>query len=334
MKKKLLLFSSLLWLTACPTPPENVPGSAGGGPQNGQQTPQGGPSPQGGPPPGGQQGGPQNGAQGGPQQGGPSPDGQPMNPQAPQQAAGAPGPNPDNGGQPVDPNNQNEGVKSAQGELEATSGKSSQDPNSPGYVPEEPPDGTPIPLKGNQEPNHPGAAKPEIEGSTDEQPKPDSVPDPNKPPEGGIVTDSLLIIVKRIPSEPAKPQNSQDELSNEKHVTFSGSATCGGCTDPLLLRVVRFIGPNAEPTDNDLITQKSLSEGPFSILIPKGDDSVALELLVDSDNTGSPSVGERFAVIEMGGQLIPSANKTDLSLDATDRKPFEQAPIPNGSPEK
>ena len=110
-------------------------------------------------------------------------------------------------------------------------------------------------------------------------------------------------------------------------MTFTGKATCDDCEGALILRTVRFLGPNDNHSENNLITQKTIEVGEFSISVPEGDDPVALELLVDINGDGLPSGSEYFAVIEMAGQLIPDKSRTDSIL--TLRKDFfTPAPIP------
>ena len=148
----------------------------------------------------------------------------------------------------------------------------------------------------------------------------DAVPTP--------VTDSLLIRVERISSLGAKPLYTQEELADQKTVTFSGSIVCDDCTDNLVLRAMYFIGPNDNHSENNLITHTPVTVGDFSILIPKSDKAVAMELLVDKNKDGLPSAGEYFAVIEQGGQLIPNINRDALTINATEREFFTPAPSP------
>lgn len=142
------------------------------------------------------------------------------------------------------------------------------------------------------------------------------------------VKESLLIRVERIPSKGAKAKHTQEQLANEDHVTFTGEATCNDCEGNLVLRVVKFLGPNDNHSENNLLTTKSVDSGDFSVLIPKGEGAVALELLVDKNGDGQPSAGEYFAVIEMAGQLIPDNNRSGLDLNSTKRDFFAPAPIP------
>ena len=143
-----------------------------------------------------------------------------------------------------------------------------------------------------------------------------------------MVTDSLLIRVDRIPPKPILPQKSQEDLVNEKHYTFSGTIVCDDCSATLILRAVPFINPNEPNTTTNLVTEKEVQVGSFSLLLPNAETAVVLELLVDKDKNGSPSAGEYFAVIDMGGTLIPTRNHKDLVLNATKRDFFEPAPPP------
>ena len=233
-----------------------------------------------------------------------------------------------------------------------------QNGNSPGAQGNMPPQGSPDggPNQGNNTPpkadgtnadNKPESA--ENQPSTGEQPpgdvaKADAIPTPEDqdgveavqiqgepPPQTGEptpVSGSLLIRVERIPSKGAKAKYTQEQVQEGDHVTFTGKATCDDCEGTLLLRTVRFLGPNDNHSENNLITEKSIEAGEFSISVPEGDDPVALELLVDVNGDGLPSASEYFAVIEMAGQLIPDKSRTDLNLDSTKRDFFTPAPIP------
>ncbi len=142
------------------------------------------------------------------------------------------------------------------------------------------------------------------------------------------VTDSLLIRVERVPSKGSKPEFTQDEIKEGEHITFTGSATCSDCEGSLLLRAVKFLGPNEAFSENNLITQQTIEAGEFSLHLPKDETPVALELLVDKNGDGLPSGGEYFAVIEMAGKLIPTEDRTGLDLDSSKREFFTPAPMP------
>jgi hypothetical protein len=232
--------------------------------------------------------------------------------------------------------------------------------NNPGAQGNVPPQGSPDggPNVGNNTPpageGPTGENKPEGDGNqppTGEQPpsegdatNPDAIPTPDgqdgveavqiqgePPPQTGEptpVSGSLLIRVERIPSKGAKAKYTQEKVQEGDHVTFTGKATCDDCEGALLLRAVRFLGPNDNHSENNLITEKSIEAGEFSISVPEGEDPVALELLVDINGDGLPSASEYFAVIEMAGQLIPDKSRTDLNLDSTKRDFFTPAPIP------
>ena len=47
-----------------------------------------------------------------------------------------------------------------------------------------------------------------------------------------------------------------------------------------------------------------------------------MELLADADGDGddAPFKGERLAVLELGGKLIPNGDRSELSLNVNDRK--------------
>jgi hypothetical protein len=187
--------------------------------------------------------------------------------------------------------------------------------------------------------NQGDAAPPEGNENGEAIPTPEDQPDGvaavqiqgEPPPENAEptpVTGSLLIRVERIPSKGSKAKYTQDEVQENDYVTFTGNASCDDCEGALVLRAVRFLGPNDNHSENNLITQKTVEAGSFSIAVPEGSDPVALELLVDVNGDGQPSASEYFAVIEMAGQLIPDKDRKDLDMDSTRRDFFTPAPIP------
>ena len=295
---KVLLYSSLLILAACPTPPENVPGAttgqnSNGGPNGGQPGGQGGPD--GGP--NGQPGGPDGGPNGG--QGGPN--GQPGGPDGGQGGpdGGQGGPDAQAGGPDGGPNGQPGGPDEGQGGPDGGQGG---------------PDGG----QGAQ------AGGPDGQAGADGGQYPEGQ---EAPTEGaGLVEGSILIKVDQPPPTDQKAQYTQEDIIAKSHITLSGQATCG-CSDGLIIRINKFLAPNSKPSKDDLITTKKIDgEGAFSIVVPKDENPIAIELLVDQNGDGLPSRGERFAVIEQGGKMLPSSDITDLSLDASDREPDNQAP--------
>lgn len=245
------------------------------------------------PPPQGNSNGNNPGAQGNmPAQG--SPDG---SPKPSVNAPGGPGEDANGDGAPTD-----EGDKSA--------GNNPDQPNPEADV--ENPDAIPTP-----DDQAGGVEAVQIQG---EPPPQNAEPTP--------ISGSLLIRVERIPSKGAKAKYTQEQVQEDDHVTFTGKATCDDCEGNLILRSVRFLGPNDNHSENNLITQKTIEAGEFSISVPEGEDPVALELLVDINGDGLPSASEYFAVIEMAGQLIPDKSRANLNLDSTKRDFFTPAPIP------
>jgi len=287
------LISSLILFMGCPTPPDQVSSNTSQGPNSGSQN--------------GPQGTPQGTTNGGP-------NGQPPIKNGPDGA-----PNGEQNGQPNDPNTPQadptldpenkpgEGTEQAEGEGEAEGEGTAQE----GADGEK---GDAIPTPDGEEG---GVEAVQIQG---EPPPQNAEPTP--------VTESLLIRVERIPSKGAKPKHKQEQLANEDHITLTGTATCKECEGPLVLRVVRFLGPNDNHSENNLLTQKTVESGDFSILVPEGETPIALELLVDKNEDGQPSANEYFAVIEMAGQLIPDKDRSELNLNSTKRDFFAPAPIP------
>lgn len=187
------------------------------------------------------------------------------------------------------------------------------DPNNEAIDGQAPTDGEAIPTPDGEEG---GVDAVQIQG---EPPPQNAEPTP--------VKESLLIRVERIPSKGAKAKFTQEQLKDDG-VTLSGTATCDDCEGPLVLRAVRFLGPNDNHSENNLITQKNVEAGEYSILVPEDETAIALELLVDKNEDGQPSAGEYFAVIEMAGQLIPDKDRSGLNLNSTKRTFFTPAPAP------
>jgi hypothetical protein len=136
------------------------------------------------------------------------------------------------------------------------------------------------------------------------------------------VTGSILVqVAANLSSEP-KAKMTQAEVAAGSHVTFSGTATCDGCDEDLVLRVMPFVTPadDSKKAPPAPLTTKSVGKaGSFTVSVPQGDDAVILELLADDNGDAKPTAGERFAVLEMGGQLVPSKDKSGLDLDASDK---------------
>ena len=144
---------------------------------------------------------------------------------------------------------------------------------------------------------------------------------------GEIISQSILIKINESGQENSNVLFTQDQLVNKKTVSLQGRILCEGdaCDDTMVMRILPFqeldLGEEMEPSEEDgKITSKQLFKtGEYSILVPKSDKAVVIELLVDSDNNGVPSPGERMAVLEQGGKIIPNKNIVKLDLDVSDR---------------
>ena len=148
--------------------------------------------------------------------------------------------------------------------------------------------------------------------------------------DGQIIQGSIIIKINDSGNGDPPPRHTQEELIDIPHVTFRGTITCSGegCDAPLVLRIAPFQeqSPNGKPAKNGLgglITTKKLSGiGDYDILIPKSKKPVVLELLVDNNNDGKPTIDERFAVMERGGQLIPYEDMNTLTIDCSNKENF------------
>ena len=143
------------------------------------------------------------------------------------------------------------------------------------------------------------------------------------------------------------PRYSQDAIKEKDHVTISGSIECKGedCEKPMLVRVTPFTAPDMkdgkqknpeydkevveeEPKDklpetDELIQElqdgvitsaKVESPNAFSLVTPKSNNPVVLELIIDSNGDGYPSPGEKFVIYEGGGGIIPNKDQGDVSF--------------------
>lgn len=227
---------------------------------------------------------------------------------------------------PPEQNTENHTTNNTPNDTQPNNQQNGNNQNPPNNPPQNPPpeNGDPA-AKKEKDPNaDPPAAK------NPEDPTADPIitqadPEQEKPE---MITDSILIRVDRIPPKPIKPKNLQEDIERGEHAVFTGEIKCKNCSDTLLLRVVPFMGPDDQQFDHTLITHKKVEVGDFKIVVPKSEKPVVLELLVDKDNNEAPSGGEYFAVVDMGGSLIPTKNQKDLMLDGTKRAFFETPPSP------
>ena len=68
---------------------------------------------------------------------------------------------------------------------------------------------------------------------------------------------------------PRGTKYTQEQVQEDDHVTFTGKATCDDCEGTLILRTVRFLGPNDNHSENNLIPKDHSGSGEFSILFLK-----------------------------------------------------------------
>ena len=147
---------------------------------------------------------------------------------------------------------------------------------------------------------------------------------------GEIITNSILIRINESgdPDSDSNVDITQEDLQREKHISISGTIECNGeeCDYPLVMRILPFveIKPGEPPPENimsGLVTTKVLStKGDYTILVPKSKVAVIVEVLVDRNEDGLPTPGERMAVLDKGGQIVPYKNLKDMNLDVTNRK--------------
>ena len=280
-------------LVGCPTPPE-------AGPQGGNQTnnPGGGGS-EGGPgnkgPGGGPEGGPGNNGPGG--EGANGPGGPP-----PEGAGNGPGGAPPEGGPGGEGGEGGEGGQGGQGGGEGGQGGG----------------------EGGQGGGEGGGGG---QGNAKGQDEGEGLSAPPVPELGEPINGSILIQALADDAFDPEGLQSQEQITGAEHVTFSGTAVCSGCSESLVLRAVPFVSPDQAPESNTRYASISLSPGAFSIAVPVGKTAMALELLVDADGNGKPTKGERFAVLELGGQLIPSQDRSGLELNASDREFYAALPV-------
>ena len=189
------------------------------------------------------------------------------------------------------------------------------------------------------------AASPAL--AQDEPAPPQDEPGPGAPPPPGTAEDAdpEMPLADRDPEAPpadAKPKGSdtpptgsvvisfqgevpqlgetvasQEDVAGKKFVTLTGTATCKGCEGSLVL-MVEHRSDESDEERVGVITTKPLAEaGSFELLVPKIDTPVLLYLLVDKNSSGGPDRGEHAALLDLGGKLVPSEDRSGLALDAT-----------------
>lgn len=170
----------------------------------------------------------------------------------------------------------------------------------------------------------PPPGDPQKDGEAVQQPmpdRPDDAPKADAPPKGGEgkPTSAVLITFEREVPPVGDGVTTQEEIEDKEHVTWKGTASCAGCSGGLVLMIERKTVPNDKVSQ--IVTTKTLSEpGDFELLVPQMDEAVILHLVVDTDNSGGPTRGERSAMLELGGALVPDQDRDGLELDGTAEK--------------
>ena len=174
---------------------------------------------------------------------------------------------------------------------------------------------------------------PEMPQNTEES-EPNTVV-PNKKPgnmkggypdnSGEIIQHSNLLRYNNSGEGDPDPEYTQSQLKNMSHVSIKGKIICSGtdCNADMILRVQPFFEGRPEKRDESggsIITRKVFSNaGSYSIDCPESKDPIRMELHVDTNGDGKPTEGERFAVLERGGMMVPSADLKNMDFDITDR---------------
>ena len=182
---------------------------------------------------------------------------------------------------------------------------------------EEPPPEEP----GPGAPPAPGDAEKDGEDSVQQPPaqRDADAPAADAQPKGSDTTPSSSVLITFQGDVPRIDDavTPQEDLGKKEFVTFSGTARCKGCDGALVLMVEHKADDPGEKRSR-IVTVKPLAEaGDFEILLPEMDDAVILHLLVDENGSGKPDRGERTAMLELGGKLIPNQDRSKLVLDAT-----------------
>ena len=138
---------------------------------------------------------------------------------------------------------------------------------------------------------------------------------------------SIMGIFNDLGGQDLPPQYTQKSVSNMEHITLSGTITCKGdeCDVPFVLRIT----PSFQPTEDDgplsenlkmeeggTITSTNLTRGggDYTIKVPKSNGRVVLELLLDADDDGKASMGEKFVIYEGGGGIPIDQDRSDIDF--------------------
>ena len=168
-----------------------------------------------------------------------------------------------------------------------------------------------------------GAAKgpPPPEGEPQAEPAVGFGPGHNDQNPGGR---TVVSTVAETPNNDDDGDFDQDRVRAMDAGTFTvhrGEAKCSGCSGDLILRALPFFAPNESmPEDVPGVFTHLKLDGPgaFEIAVPDRGVPVVLELLVDKNKDGHPTKGERFAMLENRGGLLPQKPMSGLVIDASE----------------
>lgn len=138
---------------------------------------------------------------------------------------------------------------------------------------------------------------------------------------------SIMGVFNDLGGQELPPQYTQKSVEAMDHVTISGNITCKGdeCDVPFVLRITPSFQPSEEdgPLSENLkmeeggtITSASISRGggDYEIKVPKSNGRVVLELLLDQDDDGKASMGEKFVIYEGGGGIPVDEDRADIDF--------------------
>lgn len=142
-------------------------------------------------------------------------------------------------------------------------------------------------------------------------------------------------------AQEARPGPGPEAVQAGPHVRWSGTIVCRACVETLLLQVIALDPSGAPPPPGTLaggpgrtpLVSAVVTPGAFSVPVPQTDRPVGVELLVDANGDGLPSVGERYVSwIEPDRPLRTTADRDGIVLDATDRPTGRDARVRGEGP--
>ena len=156
---------------------------------------------------------------------------------------------------------------------------------------------------------------------------------------------SIMGVFNDLGGQDTPAQYTQASVKSMDHVTLSGTVTCNGdgCNVPFVLQITPSFQPSEEngplsdqmgkenPDAGGTITSKDIGKGggDYEVLVPKGDGSIVIELLMDEDGDGKASLGEKFVIYEGGGGIGINTDRKDLNFEFS---PKMKAPLGGAKP--